>query len=170
MTAFSELAARRSSVRGYRPDPVDTRLLDEVLEAGRLAPSAANRQPWRIVVVRDQAVRLALHRAYPRDWFLQAPIVLVVCIEPAAAWQRSDGKNYADVDGAILMDHLTLCAADLGLGTCWIGAFDPAGVRAALSLPAGIEPLAMTPLGWPDDGVREKKRKAREEIVRLERW
>ena len=170
MNSFRELAARRASVRGYTADPVDDRLLDEVLEAGRSAPSAANRQPWHIVVVRDEAARRALHRAYPRDWFLQAPVVLVVCTEPAAAWRRSDGKNYADVDGAILMDHLTLCAADLGLGTCWIGAFDPAGVRDALGLPEGIEPLAMTPLGRPADPGREKKRKARGEIVRLEHW
>lgn len=167
---FSELALRRISVRGYRPDPVEDRLLDEILEAGRLAPSAANKQPWHVVVVRDRAIREALHAAYPRDWFLQAPIVLVVGIDAAAAWKRRDGRIYADVDGAILMDHLTLCAADLGLGTCWIGAFDPAAVRSALGMPAGIEPLAMTPLGWPADPGRAKTRKAREEIVHLERW
>ena len=71
----------------------------------------------------------------------------MVCVEPHKAWTRQDGKNYAAVDGAIAMDHMTLCATDLGLGTCWVGAFDPATVRKILGLPDGIEPLIMTPFG-----------------------
>ena len=167
---FIELAAKRSSIRGYKPEPGDEALLGRVLEAGRLAPSACNRQPYHIVVVREPAQREALRAAYPRDWFVQAPAILVVCVEPAAAWRRRDGKGYADVDGAILMDHLTLAAADLGLGTCWIGAFAPELVRAALGLPEGIEPLAMTPLGWPAVAGQPKQRKAAAEIVHHERW
>ncbi len=96
--------------------------------------------------------------------------MIVVCVEPGRAWIRSDGKNYADVDGAIVMDHMTLCAADLGLGTCWIGAFDPVRTREVLALPPEIEPLAMTPLGHPADTGRAKTRKAVSELVHLERW
>ncbi len=168
---FSELASQRCSVRGFKPDPVDEALLARILEAGRLAPSAANRQPWHIVAVRDPAQRKALFAAYPRDWFGQAPLILVVCIQPSMAWVRGDGKNYADVDGAILMDHLTLAAADLGLGTCWIGAFTVSLVRNVLGLPPEIEPLALTPLGWPlPDSTRPKKRKGIEEILHHDRW
>ena len=167
---FRELAEKRISVRGYRPDPVDETVLAQVLEAGRLAPSAANRQPWHIIVVRDAATRQALAAAYAREWFWQAPVILVVGVEPAAAWKRADGKKYTEVDGAILMDHLTLGATDLGLGTCWIGAFDPAPVRALLRLPEGIEPLVMTPLGWPADAGRPKQRKPLAEIIHYERW
>ncbi|HOW96345.1 MAG TPA: nitroreductase family protein [Kiritimatiellia bacterium] len=167
---FLELAAKRSSIRGYKPDPVPEDWLAKVLEAGRLAPSAANKQPWHFIVVREEPARLKLQQAYPRDWFGKAPAILVVCVEPGKAWVRQDGKNYVSVDGAIAMDHMTLCAADLGLGTCWIGAFDPKKARDILGLPEGIEPLAMTPLGFPDAPPRPKSRKETAEILHYERW
>ncbi|MBU4460891.1 MAG: nitroreductase family protein, partial [Verrucomicrobia bacterium] len=104
---FGELAAKRISVRGYLPDPVPDEMLTKILETARMAPSAANRQPWHIVVLRDEAARRAVYAAYPRDWLLQAPVLLVVCVEPAAAWTRAeDGWNAAETDGAILMTHL----------------------------------------------------------------
>ena len=167
---FLELARRRVSVRGYKPDPVTMEQLAGVLEAARLAPTAANRQPWTLLVVRDPKRREALAQAYPRDWLRQAPLILALCVNPEAAWRRVDAKNYADVDGAIVMDHLTLAAADLGLGTCWIGAFDPAVVRAALELPAGIEPLALTPLGHSADAGRPKQRKPLTDLIREDHW
>jgi nitroreductase len=167
---FLELAAKRSSIRGYRPDPVEETALAQVLEAAHLAPSAANRQPLHIIVVRDSAARHDLCLAYNRDWLRPAPLLLAICTEPAKAWARADGKNYADVDGAILMDHITLCAADLGLGTCWIAAFDPAQVKSVLKLPEGIEPLALTPLGYPTDTGRPKIRKPLAMLVHHDHW
>jgi len=167
---FLELAAQRCSIRGYRSDPVDEAALEQVLAAANLAPTAANRQPFHLLVVRDPAVRHALGLAYNRDWLRSAPLLLAVCTEPAKAWVRADGKNYADVDGAILMDHITLCAADLGLGTCWIAAFDPAQVKNVLQLPEGIEPLALTPLGHPADTGRPKLRKPLTAFVHHDRW
>jgi nitroreductase len=168
--SFLDLAKQRFSVRSYAARVVPQEKIEMVLEAGRLAPSAANRQPWRFVVVREERQRHALGEAYPREWFWTAPVILVVCVEPAKGWVRSDGKNYSDVDGAIAMDHMTLCAADLGLGTCWIGAFEPAKVRRVLGLPATLEPLAMTPLGFPEEPIRAKSRKAAHEIVHYERY
>ena len=85
--------------------------------------------------------------------------------DPGSNWVRSDGRNYVDVDCAIVMDHLILQAADLGLGTCWIGAFDPAVARELLQIPSDWEPIAFTPLGYPADAVRPKSRKALEELV-----
>lgn len=168
---FGELAAKRISVRGYLPDPVPESVLRRILDTARMAPSAANRQPWHIVVVRDEAARRAVHEAYPRDWLLQAPLILAVCVEPAAAWTRSeDGWNPAEGDGAILMTHLTLAAAEAGLGTCWIAAFSPSKLRAALGLPDGIVPLALTPLGLPADAGRPKQRKTLAEIVHDGHW
>jgi nitroreductase len=169
--SFLDLCRRRVSVRNYRPDPVPDELLGQVLEAGRMAPSAKNLQPWHFIVVRDPARRTALGRAYPAEWFARAPVLIAVCVEADRAWRRqADGRSYADVDGAIAMDHLTLCAADLGLGTCWIGAFQPDAVREALGLPDGVEPLAMTPLGYPADPGRPKQRKPLDEIRHDERW
>jgi nitroreductase len=83
---------------------------------------------------------------------------------------RSDGKNYNDVDLAIAMDHLVLAAANLGLGTCWIAAFDPAAAREVMGLPEGVEPVAFTPLGYPADYPGPKERKPLEELVRYEKW
>ena len=170
---FLELAEKRRSVRAYKPDPVPEELLQKVLEAGRLAPSACNKQPWRFIVVRDEANRRALGAAYAREWFWKAPAVVAVCILPREAWVRGfDGTNYAMVDGALALDHMTLAAAELGLGTCWIGAFDPAAARDVLALPDGVEIVGMTPLGFPDveTNPRVRSRRPLGETVMRERW
>lgn len=168
--SFLDLVKKRFSVRLYESTPVPQEALEAVLEAGRLAPSAANRQPCHLVVVRNEEQRRKLGVAYPREWFWQAPVLIVICVDSARAWVRSDKMSYADVDGAIVVDHMSLCAADLGLGTCWIGAFDPAKVKSVLNLPDGIQPLAMLPLGYPAEPVRAKSRKSIPELVHQETW
>ncbi|MFZ5916890.1 MAG: nitroreductase family protein [Chloroflexota bacterium] len=167
---FSELVKSRYSVRAYRPDAVEDDTLQQVLEAARLAPTAANRQPFRLIVIRTAGRQAELRRIYDREWFVQAPLVICACGVPAENWVRMDGKNYNDVDVAIAMDHLILAAADLGLGTCWIAAFDPAAARQVLGLPDGIEPVALTPLGYPADQPRPKARRPLAELVRYEKW
>lgn len=167
---FLDLANKRFSVRRFESTPVPEEELAKVLEAGRLAPSAANRQPCHLIVVRNEEQRRKLGTAYSRDWFWQAPVIIVVCVESARAWVRADNKSYGDVDGAILVDHMTLCAADLGLGTCWIGAFDPGKVAGVLNLPPGMAPLAMIPLGYPAEPPRGKSRKPVAEFVHQETW
>jgi nitroreductase len=167
---FSELIEKRYSVRAYKPDPVEDGKLQTVLEAARLAPTAANRQAFQFIVVHTEGREAELARIYKADWFVQPPLVICACGIPAENWVRKDGKNYNDVDVAIAMDHLTLAAADVGLGTCWIGAFDPDATREVLGLPDGVIPIAFTPLGYPADQPKPKKRKALSELVRYERW
>jgi len=168
---FQELIRARYSCRAYRSDPVAEDQLAQVLEAARLAPTADNRQPFRLVVIRTAGREQELQRVYGKDWFVHAPIVIAACGVPAENWVRKqDGKNYNDVDVAIVMDHLILAAADLGLGTCWIAAFDPAAARELLELPEGVEPVAFTPLGHPADTPRQKTRKKSDELVRYERY
>jgi nitroreductase len=167
---FSQLVAARYSVRAYKPDPVEDDKLKQVLEAARLAPTAANRQPFRVIVIHTDANRAELKRIYHREWFLQAPLILCACAVPGEAWVRRDGKNYADVDTTIAMDHVILAAANLGLGTCWVAAFDPQAAREVLQLPEGIEPIAFTPLGYPADAPRIKERKPLADLVRYEHW
>lgn len=133
-------------------------------------PTSANRQPFQIVVLHTAGRESELGRIYGRPWFVQAPLVLAVCGLPRQAWTRGDGKNFCDVDAAIVMDHITLAAAELGLGTCWIGAFDPVAAREVLGLPEDVEPIVFTPLGYPADEPGPKKRKALAELVRYERW
>lgn len=165
---FGELIAGRYSVRAYKSDPVPEELLGRVLEAARLAPTAANRQPFTVYVVSTAGREEGLRKVYHRHWFTQGPMVLCVCTTPAQAWNRVkfDGKCYADVDAAIAMDHMILAAAEAGLGTCWIAAFDPAAAREVLKLPEGIEPVLFTPLGYPADAPKPKERKPLAELVR----
>jgi nitroreductase len=162
---FRDLIKKRYSVRAYKPDPVEEDKLNKVLEAAILAPTAANKQPFRLIVVKTEGRQAELKRVYPRDWFVQAPLVVCACTAKGEAWIRKDGKNYGDVDTTIAFDHLILAAHDLGLGTCWIAAFDPAAAREVLKLPAGLEPIAFTPLGYPADNWKPKKRRPATELV-----
>jgi nitroreductase len=165
-----EAIAGRYSVRGYRPDPVDEETLRRVLEAARQAPTAANRQPFRIVVIHTAERADELARVYGRGWFTQAPLVLAMVAVPGEAWRRMDGKPYDEVDATIAMDHLVLAATALGLGTCWIAAFDPGVARQVLGLPDDVEPIAFTPLGYPDGKRSSTARRPLSELVRYERW
>ena len=169
MDVFEAISARHS-VRGYKPDPVDDATLGRVLEAARRAPTAANHQPFRMVVVHTKGREDELLRIYGRPFFVQAPLVLAVVAVPGEAWRRSDGKPYDEVDATIALDHLVLAATALGLGTCWIAAFDPAAARQVLGLPDDVEPLAFTPLGYPDKPSANTDRRALEELVKYERW
>jgi len=162
---FYDVIRQRRSVRAYRNDPIDEEKLARVLEAARLAPSAANRQPWRLLVIRHAGLRAKLLEAYSQQWFADAPVIVCACARPDEAWQRSDGKNYGDVDVTIAMDHLILAAAAEGLGTCWIGAFKPDRLREVLALPEGLEPVALTPLGYPAESPEARPRKPLEETV-----
>ena len=167
---FPDLIQKRYSTRTYKPDPVEDDKLRQVLEAARLAPTAANRQPFQFIVIHTKGKEAELKRIYEPDWFTQPPLVICVCAVPSQAWSRIDKKNYSEVDATIAMDHLILAAADLGLGTCWIAAFNPAAARQVLGLPDNVEPIASTPLGYPADEPREKRRKPLSQLLRYERW
>jgi nitroreductase len=168
---YFDLIQRRYSVRSYQSTPVEETKLAQVLEAARLAPTAANRQPFQLIVARVKGRESELQRVYGRRWFIQAPVVICACGLPDQGWVRAtDGVNYMMVDVAIALDHLILAATSLGLGTCWIGAFDPVAARQVFSLPAGVEPIALTPLGYPAGQPRVKERKPLADLVRYERW
>ncbi|MGC8874758.1 MAG: nitroreductase family protein [Chloroflexia bacterium] len=167
---FADLILKRYSVRAYRPDPVEEEKLARVLEAARLAPTAANRQPFQLIVIRTAGRERELRRIYNSKWFVEAPIVICACGLPEEGWIRQDGVNYTMVDVAIAMDHLILAATELGLGTCWIAAFNPQAAREVLGLPEGVEPIAFTPLGYPADQPKPKRRKPLEDLVRYDHW
>lgn len=167
---FGELIKKRYSVRSYKPDMVEEHKLAQVLEAACLAPTACNLQPFQFIVIKTAGRKEELKRIYSGRFFAEAPLVICVCAVPARAWKRMDGLNYSFVDATIAMDHLILAATELGLGTCWIAAFDPAAVREILALPDGVEPVAFTPLGYPADTPGVKRRQPLDGIVRYERW
>jgi nitroreductase len=164
--SFQELVRARYSVRAYDPTPVEDDALTRILEAVRLAPTAANRQAFRVVVIPTKGQESELRRIYGRDWFVQAPLVLVVCAVPGEGWVRAaDGWSAAGVDATIAMTHLLLAAAEEGLGTCWIAAFDPVAAREVLDLPDGVVPWAFTPLGHPAGSRPLKERRPLEKLV-----
>jgi nitroreductase len=162
---FADLIRIRYSVRSYRPDPVEEDKVQQVLEAARLAPTAANRQPFQLIVIPTAERQSDLQRIYNPEWFTRAPLIICACALEAEGWIRMDGKPYVDVDVAIAMDHLILAATELGLGTCWIAAFDPAAAREVLELPVGVEPIVFTPLGYPADQPTRKARKPLSDLV-----
>jgi nitroreductase len=168
---FQKLMEVRYSVRAYKSDPVPAKSLELVLDAARMAPTAANRQPFQIIVIHTAGRQEELGRIYNRDWFVQAPLILGICVLNDEAWKRKyDNQCYAAVDAAIAFDHMILAAANLGLGTCWIAAFDPAAAREILKLPDNAEPIVFTPLGYPADKPTSKQRKKMEALVRYESW
>lgn len=162
---FSDLLEKRYSVRAYQSKAVENEKVVQILEAARLAPTAANYQPFRLFVISTEKHKEALMRIYSRAWFVQAPLVICICAVKSEAWSRRDGKSYADIDATIALDHLILRAADLELGTCWIAAFDPVEARSFLSLTENLEPIAFTPLGYAADVPRPKKRRHLDELV-----
>jgi nitroreductase len=167
---LSEIIKRRYSVRAYQSKPVEEDKLLKILEAARLAPTAANRQPFQVIVIQTRGREAELRQIYNREWFTQAPLVLCVVGTPESGWIRYDGINYTQVDSAIVMDHIILSATDLGLGTCWIAAFNPEAARSVLGLPENVNPIVFTPLGYPNDSPKEKVRKPLADLVRYESW
>jgi nitroreductase len=167
-----EAIKTRRSIRRYKSTPVDDGLLKEVLNAARLAPSADNAQPWRIIVVMDEQTKLRLAAAANGQKFIaQAPIVLVACGIPDEAFPTAGGYMSSHViDVAIAVDHLTLAAHSSGLGTCWIASFKEDKVREALGIPEDVRVIAMTPLGYPDETPEKSPRKNLEELILYERY
>ena len=168
---YSQVIANRYSVRAYRPDPVEDEKLQAILEAARLAPTAANRQPIQLIVMQTRGRETEIGKIYRRPWFVQAPLVIAVCAVSSQAWVReSDRFNARLIDAAIVADHLILAATNLGLGTCWIAAFNVEAARSVLNLPADAEPVIFTPLGYPADLPGPKIRKPLKDLVRYEHW
>lgn len=169
---FSQLITRRYSVRNYKSTPVENYKLEQVLGAARLAPSAVNFQPWHFIVVTQPENLAKIHLTYHREWFRTAPVIIIACADHSLSWKRSfDGKDSAEIDVAIAVDHMMLQAADLGLGTCWVCNFDTQRCAEALKLPGHIEPVVLVPLGYPEnEEIPQKKRKLLEEIIHREKF
>ncbi len=163
---FFDLIRNRESIRAYDSTrPVETDKLERILEAGRLAPSAANRQPWKFIVVSSEVMLDKVRACYNRQWFKDAPHILVVTGNEDDAWVRSyDHYNSLETDLTIAMDHMILAAENEGIGTCWIAAFDPKILRAALQLQTNERVFAITPLGYPPREFVKSGNKIRKEL------
>lgn len=163
--------ATRKSVRAYLDKPIEEEKLNAVLEAARLAPSASNRQEWRFVIVREKEARSQIAMAAGQQMFIaQAPVIIVACAETDGHIMTC-GEPCYPIDVAIALDHLTLRAVELGLGTCWIGKFNADEVKKILGIPDEIKVVQLMPLGYPvEPDAVQKKRRAFAEIVKLDHW
>jgi len=172
--SFLEIAKRRYSCRSYKNQTIEEEKILQVLEAGRIAPSAVNLQPWRFIVIKEEENRKRICTTYKREWLKQAPVIIVVCGNHKESWKRSDGKDYCDIDIAITVDHMTLMATDSGLATCWICNFDKNKCSEILCLPEYLEPIVLLPLGYPYDKVNpdrhETSRKKYNQIIFREKF
>ena len=150
---FQTLARERYSVRSFRDEPVTREITDKILDAALAAPTACNRQPFRITVVRSAEGMARFHRCTVRRF--DAPMAMIVSCDPGADWVRPfDGKHSGEIDAAIVATHLMLAAAELGVGSTWVMHFDPAAVKTAFALPAGFEPVVLLPMGYAAEDAR----------------
>jgi len=169
MSVSDAIKARRS-IRRYQDREVEEEKLNQVLEAGRLAPSAKNMQEWKFIVVRDKDTRSKLSEAAKGQAFVgEAPVVIVACAT-LTDYVMTCGQLTYPIDVAISVDHMTLLATEVGLGTCWIGAFYEEEVKKILAIPPEIRVVAMLPLGYPAESPLPRPRKPMDDIVIHERW
>ncbi len=167
MQDFLQLCRLRSSVRQYSSDPIPEDVLNYIMECVRLAPSAVNKQPWHFRLCTLEEDLQKLRACYKSPWFETAKYCFLVCCQKSEEWvRRFDGKPHGDIDVAIAVEHLCLAAAEQGLGTCWVCAFDAAECKRLFELPDNLEPVALVPIGYPQEGIEmpEKVRKPMSEI------
>lgn len=168
MDLFEAIRGRKS-IREFKPDKVDERDLSKILDAGRLAPSAGNCQPWEFVVVKNANIKQRLATAALEQSFLaEAPVVLVICanILRTASCYGERGKNlYCIQDTAAAAQNIHLAAHALGYGTCWVGAFDEVAVAKAIDAPAEVRPVAIIPIGRPAEKPMATSRLSLDEIT-----
>ncbi len=170
MDVFEAIGKRRS-IRNYQDREVEEDKLFKILEAARQAPSASNRQEWRFVVVRDKITRLKLCQAAKGQGFVnEAPVVIACCAQTDNHIMTCGQACYV-IDLAIAIDHMSLAAVELGLGSCWIGAFHEKEVKKILDIPQEIRVVEMLTLGYPaQEPTGPKKRLALEKIAFFNKW
>jgi nitroreductase len=154
--SFLELAKRRFSVRKFEVKKVEKEKLLQILEAGRVAPTAANYQPQRIIVVKEEAGLAKLKKAAN---IYGAPLAVIVCADHNVAWKRPyDGKGTVDIDASIVTDHVMLEATELGLGTVWICNFKPDVLKKEFNIPNHIEPVNILAIGYAAGQIASPER------------
>lgn len=149
---FTQLAEQRYSVRSFSDKPVEQEKINLILEAGRLSPTACNRQPQRVLVLQSPESLEKLRRCW--NGRFHETLAMLVCFDDSECWQRDyDGKKSGDVDASIVAVHLMLKASELGIGSTWVMHFNPEAVKEEFNLPDNIIPVALLPMGYPADNA-----------------
>jgi nitroreductase len=169
MNVFEAIEKRRS-IRKFKPDPIKDEDLRKILEAGRLAPSGGNRQPWYFIVVRDLETKRALSIAANNQKFIADAGAVIVALGDLSAspakmpYKLSSTRMPHLQDPMIAVEHMVLASTAIGYGTCWIGAFNQEEVKKILKIPENLAVVALLPIGVPDESPSPRPRKAFKEI------
>ena len=175
---FDDVIKARHSCRNYLPDPLEEEVLQEILNAGLIAPSAQNRQPWRYIVVQDKALikKIAFHSIVgTANFFIKdAPVVIIACGDIDSSL-RFNGQEYYLVDVAISFQQMMLAGWNRGVGSCWLAAFDEKALKKLLDIPSHHRVVGLSPFGFPKEKnfyskivsivAGSKKRKDIDEII-----
>ncbi len=171
-TSLMDIIEARRSVRSYKSREIEDDKLNYILDAFRLAPSAKNLQPWKLVVAKNKKIIKDLAIACNNQTFLEeAPVLIAACANEQEAYGRMGGyMNSYPVDIGLALEHLVLAATEQGLGTCWIGAFKEQLVKDILGIPEEVKVVALTPVGYPSREASRRGRKPMDEIVCYDRY
>lgn len=168
------IKGRRSIRRFKRGEKVSEEDLRKILEAATYAPSAGNRQPWEFIIVENEDTKNKLaEAAYNQTWITEAPIIIVVCAneERSASRYGERGRTlYCIQDTAAAIQNMLLMAHSLGYGTCWVGAFNENEVRRILNIPIGVRPVAIIPIGKPDEKPTMPPRIPIQKLIHYEKY
>jgi len=171
MDALEAIRGRRS-IRAFKSEDVKQEIIGKLIEAARWAPSAGNIQPWEFIIVRKQEIKGRLSEAaLDQSFIAEAPVVIVVCANENLSSQGYGMRGrtmYCIQDTAAAIQNINLAAYSLGLGTCWVGAFSEDGAREILHVPQGVRPVAMIPVGYPDETPQPRVRRPMNQIVHYE--
>lgn len=167
-----EIIKGRRSIRNFKTEDLPEQIVENLVEAARWAPSAGNIQPWKFIIVRKPETKKKLAKTALEQAFVEeVPVVIIVCADENRSSQGygSRGRTlYCIQDTAAAIQNIHLAAYALGLGTCWIGAFDEEEARKILKIPQGIRPVAIIPVGYPAESPQPRKRRPLDEIVHYE--
>lgn len=163
------IVTARRAIRNFLPREVEQEKIDYILECVRLAPSAANFQPWYFYIVKSKEAKAAIYQSYTIGNIKGDPMFIIACGDSTKSWKRKiDGKDFIDVDVTIATEHLVLAATEQGLGTCWLAHFNVEKLKELLEIPEHLTPIALLPIGYPQTELpKQPERKSVGEIYKV---
>lgn len=171
---FRQVLQNRKSIKSFAHRNIPEHKINALLEAARLAPSWGNSQCWKVIVVKEEAMKERITETLSdnnsaKQGTAEAPVLLVVCALPDIS-AEIDGKDYYLVDAAIAMEHMILAAFNEGLGSCWIGEFDEQKIKTLLRIPKEYRVVALSPIGYPKEDPDEELRLSIPELTYTDHW